>query len=509
MFGRNGRSVATCSHRTRRGLGPIDAKVELPPATSAAATVFRGRPLTLPDDGQTCAVKHEMDALVGRDRSQTAPQMLTAPGERRIVGGGKVEAHHPEQGVQEPFGLTQREMVEESQGQGGLDGEIRVAPLPTHDAALPVACPACSGEVHGTHVVSQYQEDLPVVRPVIREFRVHVGACATCGRRVQGRHPRQTSDALGAAAVQIGPEAVALVVVLHTGFGLPLAHVVTLLRDRFGIRVPRGALGPVCARMATRAPPTYEALCAQGRGSPVVSPDETGWKVAGTLHWLWAVATADPTVYAIRPGRGFVDAATILGKDFAGVLARDGWAPYRRVGHADHQTCGAHLLRRCRLLQLDHPRSPFAARVQQRLQQALALRDRYAAGDISPHGLASARGRLLTQTLDLLTTTRSTIPAVQRFAAHLTVEASALFTFLGDPAIDATNWRAEHALRPAVVMRKVCGGNRSVRGAQTQQVLTSVLRTTHQRGLDPARLLATILRAPTPSVPPSLQAPPP
>ena len=37
--------------------GLIDAKVELPPAASAAATVFRGSPLTLPDDGQTCAVK--------------------------------------------------------------------------------------------------------------------------------------------------------------------------------------------------------------------------------------------------------------------------------------------------------------------------------------------------------------------------------------------------------------------------------------------------------------------
>ena len=61
--------------------------------------------------------------------------MLTAPGERRIVGGGEVEAHHPEQGVQEPFGLAQREMVEESQGQGGLDGEIRVPPLPTPPAA--------------------------------------------------------------------------------------------------------------------------------------------------------------------------------------------------------------------------------------------------------------------------------------------------------------------------------------------------------------------------------------
>ena len=374
-----------------------------------------------------------------------------------------------------------------------------------HEAALPVGCPACGGEVQGTHVVSQYQEDLPVVRPVIREFRVHVGACAQCGRRVQGRHPLQTSDALGAAAVQIGPEAAALVVILHKSFGLPLAHVVTLLRERFGIHVTRGGLVHVCARTAARAAPTYDALCAQVRGSPVVSPDETGWKVAGTLHWLWAFATPDTTVYAIRPGRGFVDAATILGVDFAGVLARDGWAPYRRFVHADHQTCLAHLLRRCRLLQIDHPRSPFAARVQSALQQALALRDRHAAGEISPHGLAVARGRLLEQMLDLLTTTRTTIPAVQRFLAHLTVEASALFTFLGDPAIDATNWRAEHAIRPAVVMRKVCGGNRSAAGAATQQILTSVLRTTHQRGLDPSTIFVTILRARTPTVPVPLQ----
>ena len=110
--------------------GLIDTKMELPPATPAAATVFRGRPLTFPDEGQPRAVEHEMEALAGRDQSQMTLQMLTAPGERRIVGGGEVEAHHPEQGVQEPFGLAQREMVEEPQGQGGLDGEIRVAPLP-------------------------------------------------------------------------------------------------------------------------------------------------------------------------------------------------------------------------------------------------------------------------------------------------------------------------------------------------------------------------------------------
>ena len=77
-----------------------------------------------------------MEALAGRDRrGQTTLQMLTAPGERRIVGNGEVETHYPEQRVQEPFGLAQREMIEEPQGQSGLDGEIRVPPLPTPPAA--------------------------------------------------------------------------------------------------------------------------------------------------------------------------------------------------------------------------------------------------------------------------------------------------------------------------------------------------------------------------------------
>ena len=52
----------------------------------------------------------------GTGDSQTAPQMLTATGERRIVGNGEVETHYPEQRVQEPFGLAQREMVDEAAG---------------------------------------------------------------------------------------------------------------------------------------------------------------------------------------------------------------------------------------------------------------------------------------------------------------------------------------------------------------------------------------------------------
>ena len=78
-----------------------------------------------------------------------------------------------------------------------------------------------------------------------------------------------------------------------------------------------------------------------------------------------------------------------------------------------------------------------------------------------------------------------------------------------DPTLDATNWRAEHALRPAVVTRKTCGGgNRTIRGAQTQQILTSVLRTAQQRGLDSTTILVSALQAPKPVVLDAFQSAP-
>lgn len=368
-----------------------------------------------------------------------------------------------------------------------------------HDAPLPAQCPDCGGAVVRRRVVSQYQEDLPVQRPVVHEFRVAVGHCRRCHRRVQGRHPLQTSDALGAAAVQLGPQAVALAVILNKQLGLAFGKIVQLLHDRFGLTVTRGGLVHAVHRAARQTQPTYEALCAQVRGSPVVTPDETSWKVGGHPYWLWAFATADTTTYAIEDGRGFAQAARMLGADYAGVLQRDGWAPYRQFVHAAHQTCLAHLLRRCRTMMLDHPSHPFAPQVDRLLRAALATRDRHGMGVVSDHGLAVARGAYVSRLGRLIDRRPSRLADARRFATHLHAEYDAVFSFLFDPTLDATNWRAEHALRPAVVTRKACGGgNRTSRGAQTQQVLASVLRTAQQRGLDTTALLVTALRAPRP-----------
>ncbi len=306
----------------------------------------------------------------------------------------------------------------------------------------------------------------------MRRFDIEVGRCSRCRGRVQGRHHLQTSDALGAAAVQPGPGLVSLVVELHTGMGVPLAKVARLLRTRFGLEVTARGLVRLLHRTARDATPVYRELCRQIRNAPVVTPDDTSWRVGAVPFWLWRFVTPETTVYAICPGREFNDAATVLGTDYAGVLVRDGWQVYRCYKGSLHQSCINHLPQRCEELQRKHPYSPRGPKVKAVLQAGLHVRDRCRNGELTRHGLDSLRGRL-----GRLVDAPPPLKEATRFAKHLASEFPAVFLFLRDPSIDATNWRAEQAIRPAVVIRKVCGGNRTRKGADTQQVLSTVVRT--------------------------------
>jgi transposase len=366
---------------------------------------------------------------------------------------------------------------------------------------LPEACPHCGGALGVERIACQWQEDLPVDRPTeICRYQVTIGRCQGCHRRIQPRHPEQTSDALGAAAVQLGPRAVALAAWCNKGLGLPAGKVARLL-GQLGLAVTAGGVTQAVARAARRATPTYQALIEGVKASPVVAPDETGWRVAGWRAWLWAFVGLQVTVYRIAHGRGYDDAAVVLGEGYAGVLERDGWAPYRRFTHAVHQTCVAHLLRRVGELLADAKRgqakTPHAIR--RILQQALAVRAARDAGELTATQAAAAAERL-GGAVDKLVAGQTVYAPNRKLLDHLGRERAALFTFLVHQGVEATNWRAEQAIRPAVVCRKQWGGNATWEGAACWQVLASVIRTARLQQRDPVALLVGLLRAPGPIV---------
>ncbi len=266
----------------------------------------------------------------------------------------------------------------------------------------------------------------------------------------------------------LGPRAVALATELNKELGLSPQKTAKALA-RFGIRVTAGGVVQAIASQAQALEPTYKALIQGVRSSRAVAPDETGWRINGQKAWLWAFAGENVTVYLIAAGRGYEHAVEVLGEDFCGVLERDGWAPYRRFTDAKHQTCAAHLLRRTGELIADsvagQARVPHAAR--RILKDALALRNQrdLEVIDADEFGL---RVTDLNERTDKLLKTRATHPPNRRLLAHLANEREHMFTFLTEPGVQATNWRAEQALRPAIVNRKSWGGNRTPKGAVTQ-----------------------------------------
>jgi len=361
---------------------------------------------------------------------------------------------------------------------------------------LPERCPHCGGGVAPESCETQYQEEI-VRRTMVRRFDIAVGRCCDCHRRVQGRHRLQTSDAVGVGNVQLGPEALTLAAILNKQMGLSLGHTCQALSYGFGLGVSRGGLYRALARMAGRAEPTYDGLVESARRAPVNGMDETGWNVGGKLQWLHVAVSAQVTVYAILPGRGYEQAVMILGAEYDGFLIHDGWAPYYRFQFAFHQSCLAHLLKRCREMAQIASSSAltFPRAVEDLLETSLQLRDRYELGEISERGLSIATGRLEAK-LDRMLETRRRNQANRRLARHLEHELLWLFTFLHCPGLDATNNAAERAIRGMVIARKVWGGNRTWEGARTHQILASVLRTCWQQGKDAFTRCVRLQRAP-------------
>ena len=60
--------------------------------------------------------------------------MLTASRERGVIGCREIDAQHPEDRCQEALGLTQRYVEDETERQGGFDGEIGILELPAPPA---------------------------------------------------------------------------------------------------------------------------------------------------------------------------------------------------------------------------------------------------------------------------------------------------------------------------------------------------------------------------------------
>jgi transposase len=316
---------------------------------------------------------------------------------------------------------------------------------------------------------------------------------------VRSRHPEQHSTATGAAGVQVGPRALALGVDLKHRVGVPYEKISSVFQLFFGVTICAATWVRAEKRIAARLEPTYRALVEATRKSDVVHVDETGWYVteATKKAWLWVFAVPEPkiTLFAIRLSRSGEVAEEILGADFAGTIGIDGWAGYLQLLCRKGQ-CNGHLLRRAReLLEVQlRGAARFPLAVERAILDGIAakrLRD-----DLPPAHYTALCDQVRAE-MQVLLTGRIEEPANRRFAQHLRNHADELHTFLDVPGLAPTNNFGEQEIRPAVVVRKISAGNRTLDGAQVHEISASISRTAERNGKDLALLLPDLLRSPT------------
>jgi len=310
---------------------------------------------------------------------------------------------------------------------------------------------------------------------------------------------RYDAGLLGRAAVQLGAGVHAAAVVANKRWGLSHGKVREMLSDLFGVKIARSTSVRSVLRTAERGEPCEQEVRLAVRESAMVVPDETGWRVGGASAWLHVAATKIAVLCQIAAGRGVGPLSSVLGHGWSGALVHDGYAAYDQVDAAAHQQCVFHAMRRARELLQTAVRGSvrFPRAVLSLFREALSLRDRRVAGMADAEAVDAATLDLAAR-LEKLCKGRFTNESNRRFAGHLGRRLWEWFAFLVDPAVDATNGRAERAIRPLVVNRKVWGGNRTWTGARAQGILASLIETLRIQGRSPLDFFASLRRSPVP-----------
>jgi transposase len=373
---------------------------------------------------------------------------------------------------------------------GAAYGKRGHRPIPPDDqideileAPLPDCCPHCGGDIaEDDQVDEQFQEEIPI-KPLRRKFRIHKGTCRHCGRRVRGRHAKQTSDAVGAAASQVGPDATATIDYLNKHSGMSYGKIADLFERTYGIHLTRSACAQAVLRVGRRLRPVYEEIKQHIRDAQHLTPDETGWRLGGQPVWLHAwVADDGATCFAIDPRRSAEVLEETIGIDWSGAMTHDGYSSYGRFFNVVHQQCLAHPLRRAHTMEENATgrAKDFPRQVIDVFQGALEVRDQFLAGQLSRDEVLGAHEDYNDRLRELSFKPRVN-EANECFAKHLYNHTGEWFMFLVDPSIPATNYRGEQALKVPIVNRKVWGGNRTPAGAEAQVVNSSVIATCKNR----------------------------
>ena len=339
----------------------------------------------------------------------------------------------------------------------------------------PTVCRHCQQPLHGDDPQPLRHQvwEVPLVRPVVTEYRRHRLTCPRCGLTTCG----------SASAGQDGPRLKAACVLLTGAYRLSKSKAARLLTDLFSIPLCAGQVCATEAEVGKQLRPVVDELLAAARQQPA-NVDETSM---GRRRWVWVMVTAVATVYQIASGRNRAALRALVGTEYRRVLTSDRHSVYSHLAEDRHQWCWSHLRRDFQaMVDRNNAGSAIGKELLEMSGQMLGWWKRVRDGTLTKVRFA---GRLHAQR-EFRVRFRAVLERGAACGCAKTVGTCrellrgevSMFLFAFVDGVEPTNNAAERALRHGVLWRKMSHGPKSTKGWEYLACIWSVVETCRQQG---------------------------
>lgn len=381
-------------------------------------------------------------------------------------------------------------------GQPGHQGSTRRLLPPAEVDHLvdlkPASCVGCGRKLRGEDPRPERRQvsEVPPVKAEVTEYRRHALRCRSCGvlTRAAWLADMPSGD--------FGPRARAVVGYLTGRLGASHRDVTEAMAVLYGLSVSTGSVSAIQRQVSQALAAPVEQALGFVRRQVSQHVDETGWREAGHLKWLWVNATRDVTAFEVLSGRGAKEAGRMIDAHAGGVITTDRYGAYHWLAARRRQVCWAHLRRDFQaMVERGGESQEIGEALLQQAGRLFSLWHKARDGDLSRERLAallkSVRQRVKKS---LQAGARCGQKKTRRTCSNiLTVERS-LWTFVRVAGVEPTNNEAERALRRAVLWRRKSFGTQSEAGSRFVGRILTVVASLRQQGRDVLGFLAEVCR---------------
>lgn len=247
-----------------------------------------------------------------------------------------------------------------------------------------------------------------------------------------------------------------------------------------GLTISEGEVSNICNLIAQALGPYYDELVEEVKNAQARYMDETSWNEQGKTIWMWKFVINGVTLYKIAQSRGHEVPLEVLGTNPSGVDIHDRFGAYnvlaQKTGNRPQQLCWFHLLGDTK--ELAEMCGDEGKQIHNSMKTILQRANEF------DHKATESDVQSLINELESTLNREFVSLKCNKFARKILKQREKLFTFTTNPEVEGTNNKAERAVRPYVVMRKISGGTKSPRGTRNIEVLASAIQTCKLNGTD-------------------------